>query len=177
MPAPTDQIADTLGFTLEELALNRAGKMSSHQVAESVKNALGASGLVITMVGLTLVVLFLGRPTGVIRVMSTVICLGLIALFTMFAWQAARDAVSHEVLVAEGPLEFRSGHRQGSMVVVGAFRSTVDNAHKALAAGERYRVYYRANTGDLLSIEPLAASPSEPVAPPGSGSGSGGRGP
>lgn len=177
MSVPLETIAATLGFTLEELALNRAGRMSPHQIAESVRSAVGISGTVLVAVGATLIVLFLGRPTGAVRILVTILCLGLVALCTAFSGQAVAGAVRHEVLTDEGTLEFKSGPRLSTMVVVGRFRSVVNDASKVLTPGERYRVFYARHSEALLSIEPLREAPSEQAAPGGSGSGAGGTGP
>lgn len=162
MSMPVEQIAAQLGFTLEELALNRAGELSSHQSWQSVKAAITMSLFALMALGIVAVVVFIVKPTGFMRVMMLVLSLGATAFCAMFAWRTVAAAVSHKVLVAEGLVEFRSGSRQSTIVVVGAFRSTVDNAHKALTPGEPYRVYYLDHSGDLLSIEPLGSGGGNP---------------
>jgi hypothetical protein len=154
-----DELATTLGFTLEELALNQAGRLSPQQVGQCVKSAAVMGLLMLVTLGLVAAMFLLVRPQGLMRFMLPALGLGAAAVCIAMGWQTMAAAVSRKVLMAEGTLELRSGHRQSTIVVVGAFRRTVDHAHKVLVPGQKYRVYYLAYSQDLLSLEPLPERP------------------
>jgi hypothetical protein len=160
-----DQITSTLGFTLEDLVLNRAGKLSSHQVSESVKVALTFCGIAMMAVGAVLAVLFLVRPTGVLRVLYGTLSLGAAVLATAFAWREVAGAATRRVLTDEGSIDLH-GTGRGMVAVVGRSRVGIStDALKVITKGDRYRIYYLARSDRFLSIEPIqepAPSPAKP---------------
>lgn len=159
LPEEWSSIARSLGFTLDELALNRAGQISSHQAWENVRMALFPVGLALVFLGMLLVFVFLVKPAGVGRLLYAVPIVGLVVMVGL-AWYFAVAAWQHRVLVAQGPLHFQKG-RGGPSIVVDRIW-VQDSPHAApstLMEGNAYRLYYVARSRRFLSIEPLAERP------------------
>ena len=158
-PLPVDSMATQLGYTLDELALNRSCVVSRAQARASVEAAVPMVVLALATLGILAVVSVLVKPAGVRRIWFGLLSFGGVAVGLSLAWSTVYAAIERRVLVAEGQLAFTSGYRQSVSVIVGDFRGPVHNAHSAFLAGARYRVYYLAHSGDFLSAEPLDPSP------------------
>jgi hypothetical protein len=155
MPATTEPIARELGFTLEELDLNRAGALSSDQAWDAMRQALMFSVLTVFMLGLVFAVRALRLRNTLVRVLAVgASCVGFVGL-SVFTWQVVLAAVERKVESTEGPLSFPGGGR-GLSVAVNRRRVGVPvGAVRVLQVGERYRVYTLAHTDRFLSIEPV----------------------
>lgn len=154
MATSLDQIASTLGFTLEELTLNAAGKLSPHQVWVSVRTALVFS-LLALLAGGALVAVATVKANLLYRFFAVVVLVGGIFLTGREATRSAMALVSRQVLSAEGPVKIGPGARYNVSVTIGPWHDIVADAGKVLTPGARYRVYYLARSNRLLSIEPL----------------------
>jgi len=158
---PTEKIAATLGFTLEELELNRAGRVSPHQSWDAIQQALTMGGLAVVAAGVMLCLVFIVRPTGWAR-LYYVLGFGSLALVSVFGWRAIVGAVERTVLVAEGPLNLH-GTGRGTAAAIG--RASVPVRYQAafvLTTGATYRLYYLARADKFLSIEPVAGAGATP---------------
>ncbi|MEA2696941.1 MAG: hypothetical protein QOI66_1212 [Myxococcales bacterium] len=154
-PAQLFQIAATLQFTLEELAFNRAGRLSPQQTWEATKSALFIGALGLVVLGGLLVAVLVVRPAGFVRVIVYTVGPLSLALLAFLSWGAIDGAVQRRVTAAEGALDLRSNGR-GTEVGVG--QAHVPISHKAssvLTRGARYRLYYLAGANTFLSIEPV----------------------
>jgi hypothetical protein len=149
------RIAPTLGFTLEDLALNRAGKLSAHQSWEAIKSALTMSGLTVMVIGAFLAVVFVVRPTGFARLAYYALSLTGVALFAFLGWRSVAGAVKKVVLHAEGTLDLH-GSGKGTVAVIGRARVPISfKAFEVLTKGGHYRMFYLSDANNLLSIEPI----------------------
>jgi hypothetical protein len=152
--AELSQIAATLGFTLDELALNRAGKLSPQQSWEALKGALTSGGLMVMAVLAVLAMVLVARPTGGLRFLYYGLGLAGLALFVMLGWQSIAGAARKAVLHAEGPLDLH-GTGKGTVAVIGRARIPVSHrAHEVLRNRGPYRIYYLGDANRFLSIEP-----------------------
>jgi hypothetical protein len=154
--AELSQIAATLGFTLDDLAMNRAGKLSPQQSWEALKGALTSGGLMVMVLAAVLAMVFVLRPTGGWRLLYYGLGLAGLALFVVLGWQAIAGAARKAVLSAEGPLDLH-GTGKGMVAVIGGARVPI--AHQGLQVlrnGGRYRLYYLGGANRFLSIEPIA---------------------
>lgn len=163
MAADLSQIASTLGFTLDELALNRAGKLSPQQSWEAVKGALTSGGLMVMALLAVLALVLVVRPTGGLRFLYYGLGLAGLALFVLLGWQAIAGAARKAVLTAEGPLDLH-GTGKGTVAVIGGARIPVSHRGlEVLRNGGRYRMYYLGDANRFLSIEPAPdAAASDP---------------
>ncbi|HXI60659.1 MAG TPA: hypothetical protein VNO55_31575 [Polyangia bacterium] len=154
-PTQLSQIAATLQFTLEELALNRAGRLSPQQTWDATKSALFTGALGLVVLGGLLVAALIVRPAGVVRLILYTMGPLSLALLAFLSWGAIDGAIQRRVIAVEGALDLRSNGR-GTEVAVG--KSHVPISHKAssvLTKGARYRLYYLAGADTFLSIEPV----------------------
>jgi hypothetical protein len=149
-----EHIAQALGFTLDDLALNRLGRMSAHQGWEVARQGLGLLGMVMAGIGGILVVLFLIKPAGLYRLVYLPIPLGAV-LFIAMASPTIAGAWQHKVVSAEGALDFRQAGRWPTMVVGQAHISAPAGSADVLTRGQIYRVYYVQRSDQFLSIEPV----------------------
>jgi hypothetical protein len=154
-----EQIAQALGFTLNELASNRLGRLSVDQSWRCTQMALAAAGFLIAIVGLLLATRYVVRPSGGVRVIFIVYGLAAFVVATFLFWRTSRAAFAKRVISQTGVLSFeRSG--KGLAIKVGATGFNVPRAGETvLTRGDVYRVYYLAHTETFLSIEKLDAQP------------------
>ncbi len=149
------KIGDTLGFTMDELVLNRKGKISPHQKTEILKQAISMSGMVFIAFGLIIILFLVVKPRGFRRIMFSLLSLIAISIFIMLAWGDIQDSINHKVVMAEGKLEFKAAGR-GVSLIIGHYRGVINNnAYTVLSVGKSYRVYYLFHSNHFLSIEPL----------------------
>ena len=155
----SDDLGPLLGFTNEELALNRAGALSWHQLWEAIRTALVFGGLMLGVVGGLLAVVFVMRPTGYLRLVYVMLVPGALALLWLSASFVAAPFL-RRVSTAEGPLDFRgSGRGPRALVIGGAWVEAPPRAATVLQKDESYRVYYLAGANQFLSIEPSVGAP------------------
>jgi hypothetical protein len=155
---PLESITSTLDFTLAELALNHIGQLSRHQIWVSTKLALTVGGMFFAMVAGGLVMLFLIKPTGLMRLLYGLPILGSI-VFLIIAWQVIPAAWQRNVIMVEGPLSLE-GLGRGMGIVIGHARVPVEwTATKVLVKGDIYRLYYVEGLNQFLSIEPVSKTP------------------
>lgn len=154
MTAELTQIASALGFTLDELALNRAGKLSPQQSWDALKGALTSGGLVVVALLAVLAMVLVVRPTGGLRFLYYGLGLAGVALLVLLGWQAILGAARKTVVTAEGALDLH-GTGKGTVAVIG--RARIPVSHRGLEVlrnGGRYRMYYLGDANRFLSIEP-----------------------
>jgi hypothetical protein len=163
-PTAVSELADAFGFTLEELALNRAGHLSSAQTWQIAKAALfqGLFALVLVAAAVVVPILVSGKHRIYLVVMFA-LCVPLVVWFT---WTSIADAVERRVSSTDGTVEIMSnaggrgarlvvGGRKGRFIGIGPpVRSDVDRG-SLLRPGALYRVYSLAHSDVLLSLEPL----------------------
>ena len=155
MSIPLEQIGDVLEFTLDDLAINRIGKLSSHQAWIATKTALVHGGLGIFFLGGIVAMIFGVGLTGFRRVAFYSLGLLGLASYVPFASLFVAAAVARRVDVHEGKLDLH-GTGRGSVAVVGSHRVIISwEASKVLRNGESYRIYSLGYTNEFLSIEPL----------------------
>jgi hypothetical protein len=149
-------IASALGFSLEELALNRAGHVSWRQLAYLFGWTLFDLFFTLFCVAI-LALVVAGKPRKLwMSVMYAVLSTGAGAIVGFLGWRSAADLFTRTVVVAEGPLRFQAGGRRAQMLI-GAFRGSAPlHATTVLAEGAEYRLYYLARSGTFLSIEPVS---------------------
>jgi hypothetical protein len=160
MPPSTQQIADALGFSLEELALNRAGSVSWRQLTSLFASTFLAFSFALLAAAILVFVGANGKtwmivPYGLLSVV-------VISLFGWLGWESAVDLFERKVHFAEGPVQFKAS-RRGVRIVIGTFRGGAwPNAATVLPQGGNYRLYYLPHSDSVLSIEPIdsAETPS-----------------
>jgi hypothetical protein len=157
-PSQLEHIAGTLGFTLNELALNRLGQISTHQGWEVARAALGFSGFAIAAIGAIPIVIFLVKPVGLWRLAYLPISLGAV-LLVVIASQFVAGAWHHKVASAEGPLDFQNLGRAAGIVIGKARVLAPKGFNDVLTEGEYYRLYYVRGLDQFLSIEPALKAP------------------
>ncbi|SRR5450759_972825 len=158
-PSQLEHIARTLGFTLDELALNRLGQMSAHQGWEAVRYTLVPVGGALVGIGGVLAIHFLMKPIWLRRLVLAVIAVAAL-LMIVIASQTIAAAWQRKVVNAEGALDFQTFGRGGPIIFV-------DHAHipaptgssDVLTKGEIYRLYYVQGSNQFLSIEPVSKAP------------------
>jgi hypothetical protein len=129
-PAQLFQVAATLQFTLQELALNRAGQLSPQQTCDATKCALFAGALGLVVLGGLLMAVFVVRPARLVRVIVYTVGPLSLALLAFLCWGAIDGAIQRRVIAAEGALDLRSNGR-GTEVAIG--KSHVPISHKAFS--------------------------------------------
>jgi hypothetical protein len=155
-----EQVALQLGFTVQELAFNRAGQLSTRQFWDSVRAASLGAGFVLAVLAAIAVVVFVVRPSGLwpkglLVLISLLLGAGLLlALYVGGQWVLA--AVERKVLVAEGSVSFAGSGRGPPAMVIGQARVPAPaGARSVLTKGGSYRVFYLAHSQAFLSVEPL----------------------
>ena len=155
MSLPLDQIAAVLEFSMDDLAMNRVGKLSPHQVWLATKTAVVQGGFAVLLVGGAIALVFGVGLTGIRRVAFYALALLALASDLPFASLFVAAAVAKRVMVREGPLDLH-GTGRGTVAVVGSQHVLISwTATKVLKSGERYRIYSLAYSHRFLSIEPL----------------------
>lgn len=162
LPTPPSlaEVMSVFHFTTEELALNRAGSLSAAQVSGSHRDAFGAAGLLLGILGLALVITF-SRQGLVAKLIFGVICWGALAAFLITSRSELWAALRPRVATTEGAVEI--GKIPGTVtqiVTIGSFRQPYGRGASIpaiFAPGQRFRVFYVAGTERLLSLEPIAA--------------------
>jgi hypothetical protein len=171
VPGLMEGIGASVGFTMEELASNRAGKLSPHQVTENIKDALGFGGLILVLFGMAIVSTFSGK-LGLVRIILSIFIWGLALASFALGGREIAGSLSGKVRMAEGALGLTtSPNGRERTLRVGSYQTVLDptsTAHKILVPGESYRVFYLAGSQKLLSLEPQS-QPSSPGSPENTG--------
>jgi hypothetical protein len=158
-PSQLEDIARTLGFSLDELALNRLGQLSAHQGWEIVRQALAFTGGALMGIGAILVVVFLVKPVGLWRLCYVLLVAGAV-LMIVIGSQSIVAAWQHKVVSAEGALDVQVFGRGGPIMFVGrAHIPAPTGAASVLTKGENYRLHYIQGLDQFLSIEPVSKAP------------------
>ncbi len=152
-----------VGFTLEDLALNRVGKVSPHQLSESYVQAAAFAGAALVMLGLVLIYSFIGK-VGVGRIIWIVVFSAACITFAVLTGMTIAAAWKGTVANSEGNIELTNSPGSARrIVVVGSYNWTFDRGTAVptvLVPGARYRVFYLAGSDKFLSIEPVSGNPS-----------------
>jgi hypothetical protein len=160
MSLPLDQIAAVLEFSMDDLAMNRVGKLSSHQVWLATKTAVVQGGFAVLLLGGAIILVFGVGLTGIRRVAFYALALLALASDLPFASLFVAAAVAKRVVVQEGPLDLH-GTGRGTVAVVGSQHVLISwTATKVLKSGEYYRIYSLAYSNTFLSIEPVSPAPA-----------------
>jgi hypothetical protein len=150
----TEQIGAALGFTLEELVLNKAGRLSPGQWWMLIKPVVVYLVMVLGMIAAMPAIVVFVKPLllrGLALVVSGVGALG----FGWFLVVGVSALVHHRVANSQGVLSFSNAYR-GVDITIGDFSGTVSSeARRALVSGGAYRIYYVTPSNRLLSIEEL----------------------
>ena len=165
LPPSVTEMGAVLGFSVEELDLNRSGVVSSRQLWHlCFTEAAGTSFVVLTAAAIAILCVAKWKTTSApMKIMPALYCV----FAAIFGGWAARDIVTNvvtrKVSAAEGPLQFEANGR-GARMIVGSFKGGAPvGAYKVLTEGATYRVYYMAHSDDFLSIEPIDSSKSSTV--------------
>lgn len=157
-----ENLAKSNSFTMEELAENRAGRMSRRQRRRSIRWLIKYSLPLALYIGPSLAFLVAAVVHASDRESHVVFGLILLGLSTQrFLCIAGllRDMREASAASVEGPgVAFNNGSKSlpRSYYVIGGKRFRVDiDADQTLARGVYYRAYYAPHAGNLLSIEPL----------------------
>lgn len=155
-------VAISLGFTLEQLEANRAGRVTSDQLMALASDLVIAVLLVVAVIGLALASRKLGGgwtlKQWIIIAVVGLVGLGIAGLMGL---APLRDLLSGAPAVAEGMLdEIRSetrGKGQAPVLIIGdveiAARGEPKLVREQVPLG-KYRAYYLPHTRRLLSLEP-----------------------
>lgn len=165
VPPSTKEIGAALGFSLEELDLNRSGGVSSRQLwHHCFSQAAWASFLMLAVAAIAIGLAANWKTISApMRVVTPVLCAIVMIIAGSIIRDAAANVVTRKVSAAEGPLQFEAQGR-GSRMVVGSFKGgSPIGAYKVLTVGATYRVYYLAHSSDFLSIEPVDSPKSSAV--------------
>src|SRR5579863_6710062 len=106
MSPSTQQIADAFGFSLEELALNRAGSVSWRQLTSLFASTLLAFSLALFAVAIVVFVSVNGKTWMI--VLYGLLAVGVISLCGWMTWDCAADLFERRVHFAEGPVQFKA---------------------------------------------------------------------
>jgi hypothetical protein len=160
-----NRIAATLGFTLEDLALNRAGQLSPHQSWDASKQALIASAIgLLFLAGIAAVIAVGAKSGGRVRFLYYVVCPLVVVIVAYVCSTSIGAAIKRTVLHSEGTLKM-NGTGKGMVAKVGHARVLIPtDALNVLKNGDRYRIFYLGVSESFLSIEPLPAE-GEPAKP------------
>jgi hypothetical protein len=154
MPAELGDLVSRLGFTMEELNLNRAGELSASQTWSLLRTASVGIGMMLLSLGLVLMA-WPGKATTGSRVYYVLLVIALGGTFCFGGWQFVAS-MRRRVSTADGLAEVKTGARSSLRLVVG--KADVDapvGAKDTLLPGKTYRMYYLATLARFLSIEPL----------------------
>jgi hypothetical protein len=166
MPLPTRQMMSTLGYSLDELALNRAGQVSSDQLAGSLKAAAVSVPLTLFAISTFLFIVFYARATGWHRALLITMSILSATVVGVLAYIQVADLITRKVATVEGPIEFTNVGKSPGIAIGHKLFETLP-CRDVLVRGGNYRVYYLAHSNTFLSLEPLddAAIPGGPGAP------------
>ncbi len=165
VPISMEHIARSCGFTLEDLALNRAGKVSPHQLSNGYAEAAGIGGAFLVTLGVAMVVAFFGKA-GYGRAIGVVVCAVAAITGAAIFWKAMVGACKHKVASVEGSFELTRPGSNMRSGVVGTYQwsfSSETGVPAVLVRGARYRVFYLAGSNHFLSIEPLGPGSDAPL--------------
>ncbi len=155
-----EQVASVLEFTLDDLARNRVGKLSSHQVWMVTKWALVQGGIALLLLFGVAAMIFGAGLTGFRRVAFYSLGFLSLAIYLPSAGLFVVAAVARRVDVHEGTLDLH-GTGRGSVAVVDSHRVIISwEAAKVLKSGECYRIYGLGYSNEFLSIEPVSPVPA-----------------
>lgn len=141
---------------MDDLAVNRVSRLSSHQTWDAVREALGMAGVLLIALGALMTVAFVVKTGGLLK--AVYVGLALVALITVavVARQSIGAALAPRVVVNEGPLDLH-GTGRGVVAVIGASRVNMPvSSAEVLTSGASYRIFSLAGSNMLLSIEPLS---------------------
>ncbi|MFV8755112.1 hypothetical protein ACNOYE_31580 [Nannocystaceae bacterium ST9] len=152
-------LAEVFGFTSEQLASNREGRLGEGQTAP-LWTAVAWS-VPTSLLALLLGIAAIKYARGVLRVVGPLLgTLAALAIGGLLAYPSLRDLFEPRVALVEGPVSDQSGAGKGpgqAVLHIGDQRLLTRGETMAAAAvivrGEVYRAYYLPNTKRLLSIE------------------------
>ena len=169
------ETASALGFTLEELALNRAGQLSEGQLHSALWSAIGCTVAALVLAAPSLCLLFVKPSPNVSRFL---VGLSLVLGILLFWWKSVpffRDFVDPQVASVEGPIDFRGGDVGGLgkrwiYFTIGgksfAFSCPKELLHgDLLTQGAIYRGYYSPYSDTSFSLERLETPRPPPQGP------------
>jgi hypothetical protein len=101
-----EEFAKRVGFRLEDLALNRAGKVSSHQLSESYRQATVLAGAALVSLGMA-VVICLGKLNSIQSIIPGVIVAAVGIISAVFCLKVLGATWAPKVASSEGNIEPR----------------------------------------------------------------------
>ncbi len=160
LPLTTEQLATLFGFTLDELALNRAGEFSTRQRQQLVYQSIGY-----LLRGVGFLILSLILAITVYRQLDyswqyavfAAICL-LLLILSGYLFFATYRVFSPTVQISEGKLIRAGSARQPAILIADRTLRISYRRWKRLPPSfpGTYRVYYARAVLNVLSIEPLS---------------------
>jgi hypothetical protein len=156
--------AQSLGFTVEQLVLNRAGAAAPEQLRGFGWLIFRNLATMLFLTGTALVVAMVVKPWW-----RWLAVMGQIAMATFFAVKGIneiRDLIHPEVRMTEGSPTFAGGYRNTVNMRIGGkdftFGTGMPEGRKPwqlIKSDRRYRIYFLRHTGNPLTIEPASDSP------------------
>jgi hypothetical protein len=146
-----------LEFTADDLARNRAGQLSPHQLADATRAAIGTGSTFVMALGLALMLGFGLRPLRLAYLFYMVMSLAALTIVGAFAATHVAARVDPRVVMVQGPINLMGGRRSWGLVVGRQHFLIPEQGGRALRRGDEYRVYSLAHSSTFLSLEPLAA--------------------
>jgi hypothetical protein len=150
-----------LGFTAEQLALNRTGAVDPVQMRGAWAVVVKAFGLLVLFGGVGVVTWAIARIWW--RWVFLAGMVGFAAFYAVGAIQMLRDLGHPEAMSVEGNPVFEGGLRRTTDMRIGgrtfSFRSDLPDGHRVtslLIPDASYRVYFLRHTCGVLSIEPVS---------------------
>lgn len=158
-PLPTvTELMRAHGFTEDDLALNRAGRLSTRQRRALSLRALRRIALGVALIGVA--ALLHQTPDSLA---ARVICgLGALGLWAVAAQLIVATWTARPVNALAGPLFIEGGRvyhpvcyrvEGRSLVLPGRIRRR--EAHRSIGPGQQYRVYLLPSVDLLVSLEPI----------------------
>jgi hypothetical protein len=155
-PPITPEIARQLGFTLDELALNRLGQLSDGQHNAIFWGVLAQLLLGVVLIGAGLVAFVMGWRHNLFWTFKWVPMAG-VPLVSFLLFHTVRSDWSAywkpTVSVTEGPIRFVRV-RASMAIAIGTHTFGVSGKPQLLREGARYRVYHTSGDRRTLSLEP-----------------------
>jgi hypothetical protein len=154
-------LSQSLGFTVEQMVLNRSGAVSPDQMRGFGWLVLRNAVMVLVLVGASFIIAAVVKVWW--RWISVAILVALAAFFGVRAIGEIRDLSAPQALSVEGKPEFFGGHRNTVTMRIGGkdfiFNTDVPEEKKPwnlIQTDRTYRVYFLRHSGRPLSMEPDA---------------------
>jgi hypothetical protein len=155
------QLRTALHFTPDDLEANRTGRLSDSQALKVGNNVLFQ---IVTFIGLSIIPFVLivkSNPRGNLLLVALYVSV-MVFVVALFRWQWQVDVKQRRVAFAEGLLSKESytndqmlGRVDYTLIVRGERFGVSEQGYLAFTEGETYRVFYTAQSRQVISAEYL----------------------